>query len=164
MHCPLAAPVGVRASEAKAINLSLTVLGMCINARASASSTHAPYRDSKLTRILKVCACSGSWVTCGCSTTLTASHHVLDTACLQESLGGNARTSLVVAVADAVEHCDESLQSLQFGTRAMFVENSVSASTQAVTLLCGSQCLALNRSNIQQQSWKRGRPLPDRRW
>ena len=44
---------------------------------------------------------------------------------LQESLGGNARTSLVVAVADAIEHCDETLQSLQFGTRAMFVENTV---------------------------------------
>jgi len=43
----------------------------------------------------------------------------------QESLGGNARTSLVVAVAEAMEHSDETLQSLQFGTRAMFVENSV---------------------------------------
>ena len=43
----------------------------------------------------------------------------------QESLGGNARTSLVVAVAEAIEHCDETLQSLQFGTRAMFVENQV---------------------------------------
>lgn len=44
---------------------------------------------------------------------------------LQESLGGNARTTLVVAVADALEHCDETLQSLQFGMRAMFVENEV---------------------------------------
>lgn len=44
----------MRANEAKAINLSLTVLGMCINARASATAHHAPYRDSKLTRLLKV--------------------------------------------------------------------------------------------------------------
>ena len=44
----------MRASEAKAINLSLTVLGMCINARAAANASHAPYRDSKLTRLLKV--------------------------------------------------------------------------------------------------------------
>lgn len=50
----LCARAGIRASEAKAINLSLTVLGMCINARASANASHAPYRDSKLTRILKV--------------------------------------------------------------------------------------------------------------
>ena len=48
---------GVRASEAKAINLSLTVLGMCINARASNVPVHVPYRDSKLTRLLKVRAC-----------------------------------------------------------------------------------------------------------
>lgn len=46
---------GVRANEAKAINLSLTVLGMCINARASNVPVHVPYRDSKLTRLLKVC-------------------------------------------------------------------------------------------------------------
>jgi hypothetical protein len=54
--------------------------------------------------------------------------HVSSSQCvllLQESLGGNARTSLVVAVADAIEHCDETLQSLQFGTRAMCVENVV---------------------------------------
>lgn len=37
----------------------------------------------------------------------------------QESLGGNAKTSLVIAVANAEEHVDESLQSLQFGSRAM---------------------------------------------
>lgn len=37
----------------------------------------------------------------------------------QESLGGNAKTSLVIAVANAEEHLDESMQSLQFGSRAM---------------------------------------------
>lgn len=56
----LCAPTGIRANEAKAINLSLTVLGMCINARASANASHAPYRDSKLTRILKARACCTS--------------------------------------------------------------------------------------------------------
>lgn len=34
-------------------------------------------------------------------------------------MGGNAKTSLVIAVANAEEHIDESLQSLQFGSRAM---------------------------------------------
>ncbi len=47
--------VGLRASEAKSINLSLTSLGMCINARADPNSTHVPFRDSKLTRLLQVC-------------------------------------------------------------------------------------------------------------
>jgi hypothetical protein len=36
----------------------------------------------------------------------------------QESLGGNAKTSLVIAVANAFEHGDETAQSLAFGTRA----------------------------------------------
>ncbi len=35
------------------INLSLTTLGMCINARADPTSTHVPFRDSKLTRLLQ---------------------------------------------------------------------------------------------------------------
>ncbi|GAB4821469.1 hypothetical protein N2152v2_008515 [Parachlorella kessleri] len=83
---------GLRATEAKSINLSLTTLGMCINARADPNATHVPFRDSKLTRLL------------------------------QDSLGGNAKTSLVVAVSDAVDHVDESLQSLQFGVRAMCVK------------------------------------------
>jgi kinesin family protein 5 len=36
---------------------------------------------------------------------------------VQESLGGNAKTTLLVCVADAKEHVDESLQSLMFGSR-----------------------------------------------
>ncbi len=83
---------GTRADEARAINLSLTTLAMCIEARAKKVPTHVPFRSSKLTRLL------------------------------QESLGGNAKTSLVVAVADAVQHTDESAQSLAFGSRAMCVK------------------------------------------
>jgi hypothetical protein len=47
---------GLRATEAKSINLSLTTLGMCINARADPNATHVPFRDSKLTRLLQVWA------------------------------------------------------------------------------------------------------------
>ena len=52
----LLASAGLRADEAKSINRSLTMLGMCINARASSATAHAPYRDSKLTRLLKASA------------------------------------------------------------------------------------------------------------
>ena len=51
-------------------------------------------------------------------------------ACVQESLGGNAKTSLVIAVANAMQHSEETLQSLQFGSRAMRVQ------TQAVVNEC----------------------------
>ena len=50
---PVLCSAGLRADEAKSINMSLTMLGMCINARASSATAHAPYRDSKLTRLLK---------------------------------------------------------------------------------------------------------------
>lgn len=43
----------VRYEEAKAINLSLSALGNCMNALA-VGRKHIPYRDSKLTRLLQV--------------------------------------------------------------------------------------------------------------
>jgi hypothetical protein len=45
---------GLRLDEAKKINRSLTTLGMVINALTDGVSTHVPYRDSKLTRVLQV--------------------------------------------------------------------------------------------------------------
>lgn len=86
--------VGLRAQEAKAINLSLTTLGMCVNAKSDPNATHIPFRDSKLTRLL------------------------------QESLGGNAKTSMLIAVSDAREHTDETFQSLLFGSRAILVKTA----------------------------------------
>ena len=59
-------------TEAKNINKSLTCLGLVINALTDGKSTHIPYRDSKLTRIL------------------------------QESLGGNSKTSLIITCSPSV--------------------------------------------------------------
>eukprot|EP00983_Pelagomonas_calceolata_P098048 1158309-Pelagomonas_calceolata.AAC.5 len=42
-------------------------------------------------------------------------------ACTQESLGGNSRTTLLVNIAGVQEHAHETLQSLQFASRAMNV-------------------------------------------
>jgi hypothetical protein len=44
---------GARLSEAKAINTSLSVLGNVIAALAEPGTTHIPFRDSKLTRLLQ---------------------------------------------------------------------------------------------------------------
>ena len=54
-----------RSEEARAINLSLSALGNCMSALASASATaggvvHVPYRDSKLTRLLQGCLGGGA--------------------------------------------------------------------------------------------------------
>lgn len=44
---------GDRLKEASKINLSLSALGNCISALVDGRSTHVPYRDSKLTRLLQ---------------------------------------------------------------------------------------------------------------
>ena len=59
---------GQQLEEAKTINKSLSALGQVINALTDKNVTHVPYRDSKLTRVL------------------------------QDSLGGNSKTVLIVAI------------------------------------------------------------------
>ena len=83
----------MRLEEAKKINYSLLILGNCIQSLTSPNSRHVSYRDSKLTRIL------------------------------QESLGGNAKTSLIVTISPSGYNSEETLSSLNFGLRAMKVQN-----------------------------------------
>ncbi|VDN39024.1 unnamed protein product [Gongylonema pulchrum] len=45
--------IGDRFKEATKINLSLSALGNVISALVGGKSTHVPYRDSKLTRLLQ---------------------------------------------------------------------------------------------------------------
>eukprot|EP00518_Triparma_eleuthera_P021235 CAMPEP_0197547956 /NCGR_PEP_ID=MMETSP1320-20131121/2181_1 /TAXON_ID=91990 /ORGANISM="Bolidomonas sp., Strain RCC2347" /LENGTH=1108 /DNA_ID=CAMNT_0043107859 /DNA_START=52 /DNA_END=3375 /DNA_ORIENTATION=+ len=85
---------GVRLDEAKKINQSLSTLGMVINS-LSDGSTHVPYRDSKLTRVL------------------------------QESLGGNSRTALLVCCAPERVHASETISTLRFGERASRIRNVI---------------------------------------
>ena len=79
--------------EAKTINKSLATLGMVINNLTDGHSTHVPYRDSKLTRIL------------------------------QESLGGNAKTGLIITCSPSVYNDSETIGTLKFGQRAKKVKN-----------------------------------------
>ena len=84
---------GQTLDEAKNINRSLTCLGQVINALTDGKSTHIPYRDSKLTRIL------------------------------QESLGGNSRTSLIVTCSPSAFNENETVSTLRFGQRAKQIKN-----------------------------------------
>lgn len=61
--------VGLRALEGIKINLSLSALGNVIHALSDTSSTHVPYRDSKLTRLLQ----DSLGGTCGCGRMLVRS-------------------------------------------------------------------------------------------
>ena len=85
--------VNMRLEEAKKINYSLLILGNCIQSLTETKPTYIAYRDSKLTRLL------------------------------QESLGGNAKTSLIVTISPSGYNTDETISSLNFALRAMKVQN-----------------------------------------
>lgn len=90
---------GIRLVEGGHINKSLLTLGTVINKLSSGesrNSSHIPYRDSKLTRLL------------------------------QPALGGNARTAIICAVTPAILHMDETLSTLKFASRAKKVTNHAS--------------------------------------
>ena len=85
--------VGDRLKEATKINLSLSALGNVIAALVDGKSSHVPYRDSKLTRLL------------------------------QDSLGGNARTVMVANLGPASYNYEESVTTLRFANRAKNIKN-----------------------------------------
>lgn len=86
---------GQQLEEAKTINKSLSALGQVIMALTDEKANHIPYRDSKLTRIL------------------------------QDSLGGNSKTVLIVACSPSSYNANETVSTLRFGTRAKSIENKV---------------------------------------
>lgn len=84
---------GDRLKEATKINQSLSTLGNCISALVDAKSTHIPYRDSKLTRLL------------------------------QDSLGGNAKTLMMATISPASYNYDETISTLRYANRAKAIKN-----------------------------------------
>jgi len=87
--------VGIRMKEALHINSSLTALGKVISALdPSLESSHIPYRDSKLTRVL------------------------------QNSLGGNSYTTVIATIHPKESYYEECLSSLQFANRCRNVRNN----------------------------------------
>merc|ERR1719419_1461197 len=87
---------GSALNEAKSINASLTTLRCVIDGLAKGKK-HIPFRDSKLSMILK------------------------------DSLGGNTKTTLLINVSPHKWNLEETMHSLVFGTRAKFIENKVKA-------------------------------------
>ena len=84
---------GDRLKEATKINLSLSALGNCISALVDGKSSHIPYRDSKLTRLL------------------------------QDSLGGNAKTLMIATLSPASYNFEETLSTLRYANRAKNIKN-----------------------------------------
>jgi len=90
---------GIRLIEGANINRSLLTLGNCINALCDAhlkgKKVHIPYRDSKLTRLLK------------------------------DSLGGNARTVMIANVSPSINTFDDTYNTLKYANRAKNIKTSV---------------------------------------
>ena len=84
-------------AEGVNINKGLLALGNVIVALSNGAGGHVPYRDSKITRILK------------------------------DSLGGNSKTVMLACVSPADLNFEETLNTLRFASRASCILNSVSA-------------------------------------
>uniref|UniRef100_A0A7N0UAG1 Kinesin motor domain-containing protein n=1 Tax=Kalanchoe fedtschenkoi TaxID=63787 RepID=A0A7N0UAG1_KALFE len=81
-----------RAREAGEINKSLLTLGRCINSLVEHSG-HVPYRDSKLTRLLR------------------------------DSLGGKTKTCIIATISPSIHCLDETLSTLDYAHRAKNIRN-----------------------------------------
>lgn len=87
---------GERLFEGANINKSLLALGSCINALCDPRKrNHVPYRNSKLTRLLKF------------------------------SLGGNCKTVMIVCVSPSSQHFDETQNTLRYANRAKNIQTKV---------------------------------------
>lgn len=136
---------GQTLEEAKKINKSLSALGMVINALTDGKSSHIPYRDSKLTRIL------------------------------QESLGGNSRTTLIINCSPSSYNDAETIGTLRFGTRAKSIKNKAKVNAELSpaelkSLLKKAQGQVTNFetyiSNLESeiQMWRSGESVPKDKW
>ncbi|KAJ3603245.1 hypothetical protein NHX12_030987, partial [Muraenolepis orangiensis] len=92
---------GAVLDEAKNINRSLSALGNVISALAEGTKSHVPYRDSKMTRIL------------------------------QDSLGGNCRTTMFICCSPSSYNDVETRSTLMFGQRVGHGEGSAEEQTVA---------------------------------
>ncbi|CAH0403895.1 unnamed protein product [Chilo suppressalis] len=91
---------GTRLKEATKINQSLSVLGNVISALVDGKSTHIPYRNSKLTRLL------------------------------QDSLGGNSKTVMIATIGPAETNYVETISTLRYANRAKNIENKTHVNSE----------------------------------
>lgn len=117
---------GERLKEAAKINLSLSALGNVISALADGRSSHVPYRDSKLTRLL------------------------------QDSLGGNAKTVMVATLGPAPQHYDETLTTLRYANRAKNIQNQprVNEDPKDALLREFQREIARLRAQLNHRKWR----------
>ncbi|KAK6459585.1 P-loop containing nucleoside triphosphate hydrolase protein [Scheffersomyces xylosifermentans] len=136
---------GIRLNEGANINKSLLALGNCINALCDPRRrNHVPYRDSKLTRLLKF------------------------------SLGGNCKTVMIVCVSPSSQHYDETLNTLKYADRAKEIKTKLIRNSHNLDRHVGSYLkmiteqkqeieeLRLRENKIVEQTLEKQRVLNDK--
>jgi kinesin family protein 18/19 len=97
---------GMRMIEGANINKSLLALGNCINAlhenHTKEKQNYVPYRDSKLTRLLK------------------------------DSLGGNCQTVMIACIGPSIRHFEDTHNTLKYANRAKNIKTSVHQNVMSV--------------------------------
>ncbi|KAI0719510.1 kinesin-domain-containing protein [Cerioporus squamosus] len=114
--------MGQRMVEGANINKSLLALGNCINALCESGGAirHVPYRNSKLTRLLKF------------------------------SLGGNCKTVMIVCIAPTSAHFDDTHNTLVYAERATKIKTKViTRNVVNVDRHVGQYVEAINRLNLE---------------
>lgn len=90
----------MRLVEGSNINKSLLALGKVINKLSDRTDGYVPFRDSKLTRLLK------------------------------DSLGGNTKTILITCIGLGAHQADETIHSLNYASRAKRIKLMVVANQE----------------------------------
>ena len=95
---------GIRRDEGANINKSLLALGNCINILSDKhkKGSFVPYRDSKLTRLLK------------------------------DSLGGNISTIMIACISPSILSQDETINTLKYASRARKIQKKISRNVKEI--------------------------------
>ncbi|KAI3645346.1 hypothetical protein MP228_011510 [Amoeboaphelidium protococcarum] len=120
---------GDRAKEGIAINSGLLAMGKVIHALNDRSS-HVPYRDSKLTRLL------------------------------QDSLGGNSQTLMIACISPADSNFGETLNTLNYASRARNIKNRVMVNQDYQAMEVHQLRAEVARLKIELMSLKGSQRLP----
>lgn len=126
--------LGFFRTESVHINSGLLALGNVISALGDPKkkATHIPYRESKITRLLKVCT-STRKKTIQIILWLFKIERHFDLLCIycfcfnhsQDSLGGNAKTLMICCISPSSANLDESHNALKYANRVGHYQSRV---------------------------------------
>uniref|UniRef100_A0A8D3CQG3 Kinesin family member 21A n=1 Tax=Scophthalmus maximus TaxID=52904 RepID=A0A8D3CQG3_SCOMX len=122
---------GDRAKEGISINCGLLALGNVISALGDRSkrSSHVPYRDSKLTRLL------------------------------QDSLGGNSQTVMIACISPSDRDFMETLNTLKYANRARNIKNKVMVNQDKASQQISALRTEIARLQMELMEYKAGKRL-----